>query len=122
MAYNIFLKDGFTHITEYIFFPAGRKLVEYEFQKEIIVIESENDVSVAVLKIVFRRRVEYHLTNTFLQTFILTMVGFMSFFFNLEDFTDRMMVSLTTLLVLATFLTSIQSVSHFKSFQKCMQP
>ena len=32
-------------------------------------------------------------------------------FFNVDNFTDRMMVALTTLLVIATIQTTIQSVS-----------
>ena len=93
------------------FITAGRELVEYTFLNETLVVESRDDVSIAVLKIVFRRRIEYHLTNTFMQTEVLTLVGFMSFFFSIDNFTDRMMVSLTTLLVVATVTTTIQSVS-----------
>ena len=72
------------------------------------------------IKFVFRRRIEYHIKKTFLQvcniqnqlscnvisasnlffqTFIIVMIGYMSFYFDIEDFTDRAMVVLTTLLV-----------------------
>ncbi len=64
---------------------------------------------------------EFHVTNTFLQTFILIGVGYMSLFFDVDNFTDRIMVTLTTLLVVATMGSSIQSVrSPFKGkLEKC---
>ena len=59
----------------------------------------------------FRRRMEFHVTNTFLQTLLLVVVGYMSFFFDIDNFTDRIMVSLTTMLVIATIVTANQAVS-----------
>ncbi len=74
-------------------------------------MQTIKNVSHAVVKIVFRRRMEYHVTSIFLQTFVLTCVGFMSLFFHVGNFTDRIMVTLTTLLVVATLTSSIQQVS-----------
>ena len=53
-------------------FLASRLLVEYEIQKEILQIGSKNNISRAHLKFVFRRRMEYHVTNTFLQVIYFT--------------------------------------------------
>lgn len=64
-----------------------------------------------VITVVLRRRMEYHLTNTFLQTFLLVIIGFLSFFFRTDKFTDRIMVTLTTMLVVATIMGSIQDVT-----------
>ena len=87
--------------------------MEYEIQMEAFEVSSDkNNISTAEVKIVFRRRMEYHVTNTFLQTLILVSIGFMSLFFEVDNFTDRIMVSLTTMLVVATITSSIQSVSH----------
>ena len=71
----------------------------------------DKNYSEAVAKILFRRRMEYHVTNTLFQKFMLLLIGFLSFFFDLDDFTDRIMVTLTTMLVIATLTSSIQSVS-----------
>ena len=71
---------------------------------------SVEGMSEAVVKIVFRRRVFYHVTNTCLQTFILAMVAFMTMFFAIDNTTDRVMVTLTTMLVVATVITTIQAV------------
>lgn len=96
--------------TSGIEFLSSRKLVEYEIQMEALEFKSENNKSQAIVKFVFRRRMEFHVANTFLQTFILTCVGGFSFFFDVENFTDRIMVVLTTMLVLATVATSVQGV------------
>ncbi len=67
-------------------------------------------MSQAESKIVFRRRIEYHLYNTVTQTMILIFVGYMSYYFDLDDFNDRIMVTLTTMLVIATTTAAIQAV------------
>ena len=55
-------------LTILFLFAAGRTLVEYEFQKEEIEITTtDQGMSEAVVKIVFRRRVLYHITNTCMQ-------------------------------------------------------
>ena len=46
---------------------------------------------------------------------LLVMVGGMSFFFKVENFTDRIMVVLTTMLVVATIMASIQGVSCYRT-------
>ena len=107
-------------LLKHIFFPSnvlnssfsgGRKLVEYEIQLEALHIETVNRISRAVVKIVFRRNMWFHVTNTFLQTFVLVAVGALTLFFAIDNFTDRIMVTLTTLLVIATVTASIQAAS-----------
>lgn len=63
-------------------------------------------------KIIFKRKMEYHLITTFLQTFILITVGCLTLFFKEDNFTDRVMVTVTTLLVVVTLMSSIQAVSE----------
>ena len=41
------------------------------------------------------------------------MVGYLSFYFDIDNFTDRAMVVLTTMLVIATIISSIESVIKF---------
>ena len=69
-------------------------------------------MSQAEVLIVFQRRMEYHVTNIILQTFLLQLIGFMTMFFSVEGFSDRIMVTLTTLLVVATLTSSIQEVKR----------
>lgn len=67
-----------------------------------------NGYSIATLELKFTRRCFYHLLNIFLQSFLLVITGYMSFFFHVNDFSDRVMVALTVLLVMASLQTSVQ--------------
>ena len=76
----------------------------------------------------FSRKIEYHLLGIFLQQTILIVVGFLTFLFEVTslqarlmlttlqvtNFQDRVMVSLTLMLVIATISTSIQQVDAVK--------
>lgn len=61
---------------------------------------------------------EYHVTNIFLQTLILVSVGYLSFFFRVDNFTDRIMVTLTVMLVVATIMSTIQQSLPKTSYYK----
>ena len=57
---------------------------------------------------VFHRRVVYHLLNIFMQSLLLILTGYMSLFFHANNFSDRVMVALTVMLVMASLQSSIQ--------------
>jgi len=86
-----------------------RDLLEYEIQDERLFIDNTNEESRAELKIVFRRRIEYHIFGVFIQQKVLISVGFLTYFFEVTNFTDRVMVSLTLMLVIATLSDGIKS-------------
>ena len=46
----------------------------------------------------------------------MVLIGYLSFYFDIENFTDRAMVVLTTMLVIATITSSIQAVSFVLTF------
>ena len=48
-------------------FLGTRNLVEYDIQLEKLYVRSKHNISQAVVKIVFRRRMEYHVQSTFFQ-------------------------------------------------------
>ena len=60
--------------------------------------------------LVFQRKMEHHVFNIMFQTLMLKLIGFLTLFFDVANFTDRIMVTLTTMLVIATLSTSIQAV------------
>ena len=97
------------------------KMVEYIVKKVELQTKSVNNVSQATVKFVFQRRIEYHITGTITQTFILLIVGYLSLFFDVENFTDRIMVVLTTMLVIATISSSIQQVCLYRSLCHLMR-
>ena len=57
-----------------------------------------------------RRRFEYHVSSTFAQTILLVLIGLLSLYFPVDHFTDRVMVVLTTLLVVVTIVSSVNQV------------
>lgn len=65
----------------------------------------------------FRHLYGYYIISIYLPTLLLILVSYATFFFNADDFTDRIMVSVTALLVLSTFLSTASSsmarVSYF---------
>lgn len=60
------------------------------------------------MELYFRRLVVYFLLNVFLQSFLLVMTGYMSLFFHVSRFSDRVMVALTVMLVMASLQSSVQ--------------
>ena len=46
-----------------------------------------------------------------LQTILLVVCGWISFYFDIDDFTNRVMVVLTAMLVVATIVSTVQAVS-----------
>lgn len=65
----------------------------------------------------FAHQYGYFIISIFMPTLLLVIVSYCSFYFDSDDFTDRIMVSLTSLLVLATFISTASSnmarVSYF---------
>ena len=52
-------------------FLSSRFLVEYEIQTEDLQVQSVKNISVATVKIVFRRQMFYYVLSTFLQVRVL---------------------------------------------------
>ncbi|XP_069938816.1 uncharacterized protein [Cherax quadricarinatus] len=66
---------------------------------------SDNNTYI-VLTYHLRRLYGYHLTNSFFLSLLIFFISYATFFFQMEDFTNRIMVSLTAQLVLAELFTS----------------
>ena len=65
-------------------FLSSRTLVEYEIQSEALEVTSHHNVSVAKVKIVFRRQMMYHVASTILQVqFFLVSLGFQKSYYSL---------------------------------------
>ena len=64
----------------------------------------------AFVRVMLRHRTESHIMNSFVQTFIVLLVALVTFFFDLDDFSDRIMVNAVLLLAMATITSSIQEV------------
>ena len=62
-----------------------------------------------VVTILFARRSIYHILNIYLQTSLLNLTVLFTLFFDVTNFSDRIMVSLTVMLVVVTLQTQIQA-------------
>ncbi|XP_037800417.1 glycine receptor subunit beta-type 4-like [Penaeus monodon] len=57
----------------------------------------------------FRNLSTFYVTSTYIPTFIIVVIGYIVFFFPVEDFNERIMVALTALLVEAAFFTQMSA-------------
>ena len=64
------------------------------------------------------RQYTYHLSQSFFQSWLLGFLAYLTFWININDFTDRFMGSLTALLVLASLMStlteSLPKTSYYK--------
>lgn len=62
----------------------------------------------------------FFVSSTYVPTFLMVLICYSTFFFEIEDFNDRIMVSLTALLVLATLFTQITTTTPSTSYLKLL--
>ena len=92
----------------------------YEFEINKIDHETINTYNETkfLIYIDFSRNYMNHMISTFFPTFLLWVLAYSTLFIKIEDFTDRIMVTVTALLVLVSFLASVRQelpkTSYFK--------
>ena len=59
------------------------------------------------VELTFRNLSTFYITSTYVPTFIIVVIGYLVFFFPVDDFNERIMVALTALLVEAAFFTQV---------------
>ncbi|XP_066973762.1 uncharacterized protein [Macrobrachium rosenbergii] len=94
-------------------FQGVRRLLQYRLDNETIhntsCKEESDRTSCITIRLTFSNLSKYFLSSTYLPTFIVTVIGYMTFFFPVSDFSDRFIVSLTGLLVEAAFFMQTSS-------------
>ncbi|XP_064110595.1 pH-sensitive chloride channel 2-like [Macrobrachium nipponense] len=94
--------------------PAEERVLEGEFAD----VSTGSKYSRLLVALHFRRRYGFYLINTFLPTSLMIVIAYLTFYFKVEDFNDRIMVSLTSLLVLSSLFnqssSSLPKTSYFK--------
>ncbi|XP_066957536.1 ligand-gated ion channel 50-like [Macrobrachium rosenbergii] len=94
--------------------PAEERVLEGEFGD----VSTGTKYSRLLVALHFRRRYGFYLINTFLPTSLMIVIAYLTFYFKVEDFNDRIMVSLTSLLVLSSLFnqssSSLPKTSYFK--------
>ncbi|CAL4074235.1 unnamed protein product, partial [Meganyctiphanes norvegica] len=90
----------------------SQDLLEYDLMD--IEDSVENDTYgniIAVLQFKLKGKFVFHLVNAFIPTLLLYFVSYATFFFRLENFNERIMTSLTALLVMATLIATSSAVT-----------
>ncbi|XP_045129174.1 ligand-gated ion channel 50-like isoform X2 [Portunus trituberculatus] len=89
-----------------------------EFIITALTLRLENQSTTGCLTFTLHRRPAHHLFSTFLPTILLHLIGYSSFFLPLDNFQDRSVMSLTTLLALVALysesLGALPSTSYLK--------
>merc|ERR1719468_606582 len=67
---------------------------------------------------VFKRKWTYHFWTIFLQSVLLISVAYMTFYFKISNFQDRVMIAITTMMVVATIQSSINKMVPKTSYIK----
>ncbi len=93
-----------------------RSLSDYTLESEHFDNSSASTMSVYL---VLRRRTQFHAVNAFVQTFVVLLASGATFFFDEDDFSDRILVNAVLLLACATINSSIQSVIVLQNGFKC---
>merc|ERR1711978_483740 len=70
------------------------------------------------VSLTFTRRWFYHGVNVFLQSVLLLIVAYMTFYYRVDNFQDRVMVSITTMIVIANVQSSINAMVPKTSYLK----
>jgi len=105
--------DGATYL-------GNRALVEYIVGDSGMeqITNSTSKLGKAVVKTIFKRRFIYHLVTVFIQSVNLILVAYLTFYFKLSNFQDRVMIAITTMMVVATMQSSINKMVPKTSYLK----
>ncbi|XP_064118066.1 glycine receptor subunit alpha-2-like isoform X1 [Macrobrachium nipponense] len=104
---------------ESVSFEGNRKLLEYMVTGVTAELMRRGEVEVIKIELVFQNQYGYYIGNAFLPSLLLAVISYLTFFFDKDDFQDRIMVSLTSLLVLTGLLTqtsqSVPKTTYMKT-------
>ncbi|KAF2363425.1 Low-density lipoprotein (LDL) receptor class A repeat [Trinorchestia longiramus] len=80
---------------------------EYSLEKIEMLDNDRGNYTGKSIRLTLRNLSAYHVTVSFIPTVIMVAICYSTFYYHLDDFNDRIMVSLTSLLVLTTLFTQI---------------
>lgn len=105
--------DGATYL-------GNRALVEYIVGDSIMDEELNSTAKYGKVKVmtVFKRKWAYHFWTIFVQSILLIGVAYLTFYFKLPSFQDRIMIAITTMMVVATLQSSINKMVPNTAYYK----
>ena len=59
------------------------------------------------IELVFENLITYYITNVYIPTSVMLVIGYSTFFFPLNDYNDRIMVAITSLLVESSLFSQV---------------
>ncbi|XP_076068380.1 uncharacterized protein LOC143040827 [Oratosquilla oratoria] len=96
------------------------KLTEYEIGEMVTSLKEERGYSRAVVEVILYRRFTYYLASAYLPTFMLIIISYASLFCKKENRDLRVMMSITTLLVLYALYQQIADGLPRTSYTKAI--
>ncbi|KAK4291768.1 hypothetical protein Pmani_035423 [Petrolisthes manimaculis] len=97
-----------------------RNLREYELRSVEMVQQDWKNHSGQEIRFRLENLSGFYVSSTYVPTFLMVIICYCTLFFEIEDFQDRIMVSLTALLVLATLFTQITETTPTTSYLKLL--
>ncbi|KAK3854960.1 hypothetical protein Pcinc_038605 [Petrolisthes cinctipes] len=97
-----------------------RNLREYELRSVEMVQQDWKKHSGQEIRFRLENLSGFYISSTYVPTFLMVIICYCTLFFEIEDFQDRIMVSLTALLVLATLFTQITETTPTTSYLKLL--
>ncbi|XP_042858648.1 glutamate-gated chloride channel subunit beta-like [Penaeus japonicus] len=93
-------------------------LIEYSIGKVSIKMDEAGEFSSVSVYVRFQRRYVFYLLTLYIPSTLLIIIAYATFYFNPQDFNSRIVVALTSLLVLSSLYTqtsnSLPKTSYFK--------
>ena len=103
-----------------VHYQGEKLLLEYTVGEMMLKVVNDSDSKYAQMKVSLSitRRWFYHGINVFLQSVLLLVVAYMTFYYRVDNFQDRVMVSITCMLVIANVQSSINEMVPRTSYLK----
>lgn len=98
----------------------AKNLREYELRSVEMVQQDWKNHSGQEIRFRLENLSGFYVSSTYVPTFLMVVICYSTLFFEIEDFQDRIMVSLTALLVLATLFTQITETTPNTSYLKLL--
>ncbi|XP_066975450.1 uncharacterized protein [Macrobrachium rosenbergii] len=93
-------------------FSGTRRLLEYQvmsIEHEPLIYQNKSGQQIMIG---LTNLYGYYISGAYVPTLLLVIISFSTFYFPIEDFTNRIMVSLTSLLVLASLFNQVPQIFH----------
>ncbi|XP_053634161.1 uncharacterized protein [Cherax quadricarinatus] len=111
------MQDRFIFVKGGVNFTGERRLLEYKCVGEQM-MGPDNQPGDIQMVLEFRNQYGYYIGNAVVPSLLMVVICYLALFFDLHDFQDRIMVSLTSLLVLAQLFNQTSQIIPKTSYLK----